>query len=442
MNAILDEHELRGAVERMAARAGTPALPGAAILTAGSRRRTRRRVGAVGAVALAATLAVSVSWSVSGGPSAGPATGPVTTNPFTDQVARTLEEVLPGAKVSAWMFTDTNPATRHVRNDSFPLRITYRGHVSEAFLDLRASAPENAPTYKADTLCHDDLPWKASRPDCVAKDLDDGGILHAELIQGPGTWTARSDTSVLGGGDSQLTMVMGDVTHGGAWALLKVRGGTHSNGSGLTPAMLSAALEDPRFTAFLTDFTAHPEHDPYGPLAPIHSTVVASGSAGTHKWSLSFAVISSQMPGTPVNDNCDLWEYTVDGKSNGDMSPTYCRTDGSTVHNPPPTDAAHPDPVNQLHASGILQNPKDVIGSILTSTVPAGTAGVEATFDDQPAKLTGKVFTVHGDVPYFALVKPDPAKPDWKKATVRCLDADGKEIGKLYFAAPRPIPAS
>ena len=68
--------------------------------------------------------------------------------------------------------------------------------------------------------------------------------------------------------------------------------------------------------------------------------------------------------------------------------------------------------------------------------MPAGTVGVEATFDHQPTKLTGKAFTVHGDIPYFALVKPEGATVDWKLATVICRDAGGKVVGTLYFSAP------
>jgi hypothetical protein len=441
MNAMLDDQEIRGAVERMAAEVATPALPRQAILAAGSRRRTRRRTGAVGGLALAATLAVSVSWSAaSGGFSLNSGSGaPTTTNAFTEQLGHTLEQVLPGAKVAASMFADANPATRHSRNDVFPVRITYRGHVSDAFLTITVSTTR--PEYKAAELCHDTLPWRATRPDCVAKDLADGGIVHAQLVEGPGSWTSR--VASLGGGSDPLTIVEGEVTHGGTWALLQVHGGSHSNSSALTPEMVSTALQDPRFTTFLGDFTAHPERDPYGPLASISKTVVASGPMGTHKWTLSFAVISGDLPGsgTQVSNNCDYWEYAVDGKPNGDGNEYTCQQDGSTIHNPPPTDKAEPHFPDPLYANGFPGKPQDVVGWALSSTVLPGTAKVEIRFDDQPAELTAQVFTVHGDVPYFALVKPGSAKPDWKTATAWCLDKDGKELGKLYFAAPTPSPS-
>ncbi|GAA1961328.1 hypothetical protein [Catenulispora subtropica] len=444
MNAILDEHDLRGAVERMAAGATTPPLPGTAILAAGARRRTRRRLGAVGSLALAATLAVSVSWSAfSGGSSpdpAGPGAAPTTTNAFTDQIEHTLEQVLPGTKVSAAMFTDLNPAARHQRDDVFPLRITYRGHVLDAFLTLQVW--DHTPDYPASALCHDSLPWNTTRSDCVAKDLAGGGILHAELAKGPAAWTARSAGRGLG--DKTLTIIDGDVSHGSTWALLQIRAGARANDSGLTPAKVSAAMEDPRFTAFLNDFTAHPERDPYGPLARISKKIVTSGPLGTHTWTLSFAIISQYLDndGDPkVNDNCDYWELAIDGKTVGSLPGAACQMDGSTVHNPPPTDEGQPFPANPIPVTKDLGLPGDVGGTILTSTVPAGTATVEATFDDQSAPLTGKVFTVHGDIPYFALVKPG-AQPAWKKAKVRCLDATGKEVAKLYFATPAALDPS
>jgi hypothetical protein len=440
MNAILDEHEIRGAVQRLAAGAATPALPGPAILAAGARRRTRRRAGAAGALALAATLAVSVSWSAaSGGSSAGPGAGaPTTTNAFTAQLGRMLEQVLPGAKVTASMFTDTNPVTRHQRDDVFPLRITYHGHVSDAFLSIHITPAD--PDYIPFDLCHESLTWHESRSDCTSKEVAGGGVVHSELENGPGTWTSRSAN--LGGGSDPLAIIESDFTHGGTMAILQVRGGSHVNDSALTAAKLGAALEDPRFTAFLADFSVHPEHDPYGPVAKIPEKVVASGSVGAHNWSLSFAVISDNPPGdsSKVNNNCDYWDFAVDGKPMGSELSYTCMQDGSAVHNPPPTDKSHPYTAYQLVTGGVGSKPKDVIGSILNTTVPAGTARVEASFDDQPAKLTAKVFTVHGDIPYFALVKPDSAKPDWKIATVRCLDKDGKETGKLYFAAPETLP--
>ena len=439
MNAILNEHDLRGAVERMAAGAATPPMPGTAILAAGSRRRARRRAGAVGALALAATLAVSVSWSAFGG--GGSAPGPAsatTTNAFTEQLGHTLEQVLPGAKVTASMFTDGDPTLRHRRDDVFPLRIAYHGRVSDAFLTLQDAV--TAPDYRAARLCDDQLPWQTTRTGCVAKDLPDGGILQTQLVTGPTAWTSRSAT--VGVGDTVLTTVQGNVYDGGTWAMLRVRGGAHGNDSGLTPAMVSKALANPRFTAFLGDFAAHPERDPYGPLAPIRATVVASGTVGTHKWAMSFAVVSESMTDGRVNDNCDYWDMAVDGTSVGDVSSWICKNDsGTTVHNPPPTDARTPYRAQDLHAGQRPGKQKgDVIGSYLGSTVPLGTATVEARFDDQPATLTARTFTVHGDVPYFALVKPESAKPDWKTATVRCLDADGKEIGKLYFAVPPATP--
>ena len=62
MNQTLDELQIRGAVERLAAGAATAPLPRDAILAGGARRRGSRRVGtagAAGAVVLAAALAVS-----------------------------------------------------------------------------------------------------------------------------------------------------------------------------------------------------------------------------------------------------------------------------------------------------------------------------------------------------------------------------------------------
>src|SRR5262249_46891534 len=155
-------------------------------------------------------------------------------------------------------------------------------------------------------------------------------------------------------------------------------------------------LQDPRFTAFLADFANHPDRDPYGPLAPIDKTVVASGTIGTHKWSLSFAVISDSLGGdtSRILTNCDDWEFTVDGASNGSMPAAVGTDNGSPVDTPPPPKAAPPLSATQPHTGGIPGKPADVIGSILTSTVLPGTASVEATFDDQPAKLTAKPFTV------------------------------------------------
>ncbi|MEY9858879.1 hypothetical protein ABH935_004502 [Catenulispora sp. GAS73] len=439
MNQTLDEHEIRDAVEQLAAGAATAPLPGPAILAAGARRRVRRRVGAAGGLALAATLAVSVTWSAaSGGSSAGPAAGPATTtNAFTEQLGHTLAEVLPGAKVTASMFADTDPAARHERLDVFPLRITYHGHVSDAFLTLRAFTPgKGALGQPAAILCHGDLIPPSTRSGCVSKDLADGGTVHAEVQKGSGAWTpAWAD---LGAGDSPLTIVEGDVdlARSGAWAMVQVHGGAEANGSTLTPPAVSAALGDPRFTAFLSDFAAHPERDPYGPPAPDHGTVVASGSVGTHRWTLSFGLVSRTAPHdiTQVLTNCDYWDYTVDGVSTGPDPEYACGPSNSKNDNPPPTDKSQPYPANRLYAGGYT--PTSIIGSILTSTVPRGTATVEASFDDGSPKITTKVFTIRGDVPYFVLVKADSASPGWKTATVKCLAANGNVLGELYFTAP------
>lgn len=444
MTPMLDEHEIRGAVERLAAEAATTPPPRQAILTAGARRRTRRRVGAAGAAVLAATLAVSVSWSAasSHGSSASPAAGwPTTTNAFTEQLGRTLEQALPGAKVSASMFANTNPAARHDRFDVFPVRITYRGHDSEAFLTMRAFTPvvEGADS-SAIVRCQPSMPpvWSASG--CVTKDLAGGGTVHAEILQGAGSWTSTS--GALGEGTEPLTIVEGDVNiaHSGAWAMLQVRGGAHVNDSALTPSKLSAALGDPRFTAVVADFAAHPEHDPYGPVAQSHGNIVASGTIGTHTWSLSFSTVSRTGPHdiTQVLSDCNYWNYVVDGKSLSPDPDYACGPDGSRHFNPPPTDKAQPAPANLLYTSG---SPSQLIGSVLTSTVPSGTASVQAVFDDHSPELTAKTFTIHGDVPFFALVKPDSAKAAWK-ATVRCLDASGKELATLYFIAPTVTPPS
>lgn len=110
-----------------------------------------------------------------------------------------------------------------------------------------------------------------------------------------------------------------------------------------------------------------------------------------------------------------------------------CGPDTSKTYNPPPTDKSHPRLAKQLFPA---YTPTGVIGSILTSTVVPGTVSVEASFDDQSPEITAKVFTVHDNVPYFALVKPGSASPDWKTATVRCPHANGKELSKLYFVAP------
>jgi hypothetical protein len=246
---------------------------------------------------------------------------------------------------------------------------------------------------------------------------------------------------MLGTGNEPLTIVRGDVDlpRTGVWAMLQVRGGAHANDSALSSSKLSAALSDPRFTAVLGDFAAHPERDPYGPPAPVHGDVVASGTVGSHTWSLSFSTVSRTAPDdmTQVLSDCNYWNYVVDGKSTGTDRDYACGPDGSRHFNPPPADKAQPVSTDRLYAGA--STPDNVIGSILTSTVPAGTARVEATFDDHSPTLTGKTFTIQGDIPFFALVKPDSSKPGWKTATVRCLDAGGKEVGRLYFSAP-PLP--
>jgi hypothetical protein len=365
------------------------------------------------------------------------------TNAFTEQLGRTLEQVLPGAKVTASMFAGTNPAARHARDDVFPLRITYRGHVSDAFLTMRPFTPVADGTgHTASIACQQgsgSLPWTMS--DCVAKDLTGGGTVDAELLKGSGAWTATSGT--LGTGREPLTIVQGtvEVDHSGAWAMLQVRGGAHANDSALTPSALSAALGDSRFTGFIGDFAAHPERDPYGPVAPIHGTVVASGTIGTHTWSLSFATVTRTAPHdvTEVVSDCNYWDYAVDGKSTGTDPDYACGPEGSKTFNPPPANKAQPLSASRLYAGGIT--PGNVIGSMLISAVPVGTVTVQATFDDHSPELTTKAFTIHGDVPFFALVTPDSATPGWKTATVRCLDAGGKELGKLYFTAPTQPPA-
>jgi hypothetical protein len=445
VTGTIEEHDVRGAVERMAAAATTPALPGTAIMAAGARRRTRRRAGAVGALALAATLAVSVTattfGSSGGSTSATSDTAPTTTNAFTEQLGRTLEQVLPGTSITARMFTDQNPVTRHSREDRFVLQIKTPKGTTDGFLLLRADQNGDGPDFKAAALCAQTLPWHSTRSGCVTKDLADGGVLHAEIIQGPGSWDSRT-ASVGTDSSTTLTLVEGEVYHSRTSALLQVRGGTNSNKSGISPAMLSAGLEDPRFTAYLADFAAHPESDPYGPLAPIDKTVVATGSVGTHQWTLSFAKIAEDWPGitTKATDNCDYWEYDVDGKPAKALPGVYCSLNGSVVANPPPTAGSHADPGYLIQSSTSDGSPAQVFGTALSSTVLPGTVSVEATFDDDSAKLTGKVFTVKDGTQYFALLKTDPAKPTWKLATVRCLDASGKELGKLYFMAPNSQP--
>lgn len=445
MTRTIAEHEVRGAVERMAASATTPALPASAIIAAGARRRTRRRTGAAGAMVLAAALAVSATattFGSSGGSSpAAEAQPPTTTNAFTEHLSRTLEQVLPGTTITARMFTDQNPAARHSRDDRFVLRIKTAKGSTDGFLILEAKAYQAPPDHNAAVMCTETLPWGSTRTGCIAKDLPGGGVLEAEMMRGPGSWDARMPSI---GTDSKktITIVSAELETTGTYAILEVRGGSTSNTSGISPEMLSAALADPRFTSYMADFSAHPETDPYGPLAPINETVVASGSVGTHTWTLSFAKVTEEkVPGFPeVTDNCMSWTYAVDGKSTPGLLNAYCSTTGSVVRNPAPTNKARPRPANQIHSTGFLGKPADVIATALTSTVPPGTASVEATFDNDPAKLSAKVFTVEGDVPYFAILKPDTAKPAWTLATVRCLGSDGKELGKLYFAAPSSLP--
>jgi hypothetical protein len=293
--------------------------------------------------------------------------------------------------------------------------------------------------------CEMSAPWNAKMSECTSKPVADGGLVDAYKLTGPGHW---GSTDLYSYGGKPLTVLWSDITYGqkdpthvGVAATLTVRAGSTSNDSGLTPATLSAALQDPRFATFLRDFADHPEQDPYGPLAKINAKVVASGKVGDHTWELHFAIISEDdgpASGDKANDNCDYWEFTVGGSPLTGAADITCRTDGRPIDNPPPTSKSAPWRSDRLYPTEGTHGhaPQLPIGTVLTSTVPAGTVSVEATFDNQPTKLTGKAFTVHGDIPYFALVKPGGAKPDWKLATVICRDADGKVVGTLYFNAP------
>lgn len=444
MNTITTEHDLRDAVQNMAANASTPPLPGQEILRAGARRRVRRRVERAGALAMAATAVAAVAWSqTSGGSSVEPAERPTVTNTFTDQLGQVLGQILPRAKVSAAMYSDTHPNARHSRFDAFPLRITYRGHVLDATLSLR-TGPVIATGVGSD-YCGMSVPWKTKMSDCTSKPVANGGLVGAYKLTGPGHWIPGD---LYGSGGKPLTVLQSDImysqkdaTHVGVAANLTVRAGTTSNGSGLTPAALSTALQDPRFATFLRDFADHPEQDPYGPLAKINDKVVASGKVDDHTWELHFATVSEYdgpLDGSNVNDNCDYWEFTVDGSPLTGEADVTCQNDGRTIHDQPPTSKSAPWHSDRLYPTEGIHGhaPQLPVGTVLTSTVPAGTVSVEATFDSQPTKLTGKTFTVHGDIPYFALVKPGSGKPDWKLATVICRDAEGKIVGTLYFNAP------
>lgn len=443
MNTITTEHDVRDAVQSMAANASTPPLPGQEILRAGARRRLRRRVERAGALAMAATAVVAVAWTqASGGSSAEPAGPPTVTNTFTDQLGQVLGQILPGAKVSAAMYGNTDPNARHDRFDVFPLRITYRGRVLDATLSLQTGA--FATTGPGSDYCGMSVPWKTKMSDCTSKPVANGGLVDAYKLAGPGHWVSGD---LYGSGGKPLTVLLSDIrysqkdaTHVGVTANLTVRAGTTSNDSGLTPAALSRALQDPRFATFLRDFADHPEQDPYGPLAKINDKVVASGKVDDHAWELHFAIVSEDDGplGGKVNDNCDYWEFTVDDSPLTGEADVTCQRDGRPIHNQPPTSKSAPWHSDRLYPTKGTHGhaPQLPIGTVLTSTVPAGTVSVEATFDDQPTKLTGKAFTVHGDIPYFVLVKPDNAKPDWKLATVICRDADGKVVGTLYFNAP------
>ena len=342
------------------------------------------------------------------------------------------------------MYSDTNPNARHDRFDDFPLWITYRGHVLDATLDLRTGS--NSMQIFDSDYCGISVPWETKMSDCTSKPVGSGGEVGAYKLTGLGHWDSGAE---YGSGGKPLTALYSDVmyrptdaTHAGVVATLTVRAGTTSNDSGLTPAALSTALQDPRFAVFIKDFADHPEQDPYGLLAKINDKVVASGKVDDHAWELHFAIVSEDFgpfSGSKVNNNCDSWEFTVDGSPlSGVAADAQCQMDGSSVHNPPPTDKSAPWHTDRLYLTDGIHGhaPQLPIGTVLTSTVPAGTVSVEATFDNQPTKLTGKAFTVHGDIPYFALVKPGSAKPDWKLATVICRDADGKVVGTLYFNAP------
>ncbi|MEY9935308.1 hypothetical protein ABH926_009983 [Catenulispora sp. GP43] len=444
MKKITTEHDVRDAVQSMAADASAPPLPGQEILRAGLRRRVRRRVERAGALAMAATAVAAVAWTqTSGGSAAEPAGPPTVTNTFTDQLGQVLGQILPEAKVSAAMYSGTDPNARHYRFDVFPLRITYRGHVLDAALSLRTGA--FATTGPDSGYCGMSAPWKTKMSDCTSKPVANGGLVGAYKLAGPGHWVPGD---LYGSGGKPLTVLQSDITysqkdatHVGVAANLTVRAGTTSNDSGLTPAGLSTTLQDPRFAAFLRDFADHPEKDPYGPLAKINDRVVASGKVDDHAWALHFAILSEYSGSifrSKVNDNCDYWAFTVDGSPLTGNADVTCKMDGSLIHNQPPTNKAAPWHSDRLYPTDGTHGhaPQLPIGTVLTSTVPAGTVSVEATFDDQPTKLTGKAFTVHGDIPYFVLVKPDTAKPDWKLATVICQDSDGKVVGTLYFNAP------
>jgi hypothetical protein len=117
-----------------------------------------------------------------------------------------------------------------------------------------------------------------------------------------------------------------------------------------------------------------------------------------------------------------------------------CPQYGGLIRQPPATSAAVPELAYPLRLPDADGKPVAVVGSLVTGTAVPGTATVEATFDDEATKITAKTFHVNGAALYFALAKPDPEKPTWKLATVRCLDAAGTEIGKVYFQPESVLP--
>ena len=149
MSNVVEEHEVRSAVARLADRARTSVPPGAAIVRAGARRRVRNRAGAAGALALAATLAVSVSvsaFSTDRG-SQSPASETGISNAFTEQLGRTLEQGFPaGTHVNVRMLAGIDPSTRYDRFDHFLVRITAKGRESDAVLKLSTEVSNPQPT--------------------------------------------------------------------------------------------------------------------------------------------------------------------------------------------------------------------------------------------------------------------------------------------------------
>ena len=447
------DRDVRGAVERMAGHAGSPPLPGAAILRAGGRRRTRRRAGAAGALALAATMAVSVAAYTTSGSRSGTPLPPLSfsdtaSNAYTDQLGSLLQELMPGTQVTVKMFTDISPATRYWQYDHYDVEITKDGQTTDAVLDIIKGVD---PDFSGG-VCVQGVQGqpKGTYTDCTQQRFH-GGEAASNQARGQFVWNAPEVAMInnLGQkgpfpvepGQATLTVVSGMSGYRGVMTRLSLRAGTDGNTSGITSENVTTALADPRFNAFLDSWLAHPDDDPYGPVVPIPLSVVASGSLGADSWSLSYGRYSTDttMDGTGPMTDCNDWVASVDGRVDPN-SPQYTGCGpGPALESTSPKRAPSPAPVHHVNADG---TDGALIGALLYGNVPTGTVSVTVSFDDGSPKVTGKAFTPPGGYPSFAVAKAETSEtdPGWKLATVKALDASGKTIGEFYFAPPRKAP--